>query len=104
MLRILPATAAAKAVAAVATVAAAGAVTAGAVTHSPNPLVWGQQVSHMVQTCKGQPATNGKHGIGDCVSDWASQKGQQERSTRAASQGQTNSSTNPGAAHSSGRP
>jgi hypothetical protein len=104
MLRILPATAAAKAVAAVATVAAAGAVTAGAVTHSPNPLVWGQQVRAKVVACQSAAAAAGTHGIGECVSDFASQNGQQQRSTHAASQGQTHSSTNPGAAHSSGRP
>jgi hypothetical protein len=83
MLRILPAAAAAKAVAAVAAVAAAGAVTATAVTHSPNPQVWGQQVKAAVEQCK-DDLKSGQHGIGDCVSDFASQKGQTERSKHAA--------------------
>src|SRR5260370_27383413 len=83
MLRILPAAAAAKAIAAVAAVAAAGAVTATAVTHSPNPQVWGQQVKAAVEQCKDDLHT-GQHGIGDCVSDFASQKGQTERSKHAA--------------------
>lgn len=79
MLRILPAAAAAKAVAAVAAVAAAGAVTATAVTHSPNPQVWGQQVKAAVEQCK-DDLKSGQHGIGDCVSDFASRNGQSERS------------------------
>lgn len=83
MLRILPAAAAAKAVAVVAAVAAAGAVTATAVTHSPNPQVWGQQVKAAVEQCKDN-LQSGQHGIGDCVSDFASQKGQTERNQHAA--------------------
>ncbi len=83
MLRILPAAAAAKAVAAVAAVAAAGAVTATAVTHSPNPQVWGQQVKAAVEQCK-DDLKSGQHGIGDCVSDFASQKGQTERNKHAS--------------------
>lgn len=83
MLRILPASAAAKAIAAVAAAAAAGAVTATAVTGSPNPQVWGQQVAEKVEACKAAMATNGKHGIGECVSDFASRHGQTERNQRS---------------------
>lgn len=97
MWRLLPATAAAKAVAAVAAVAAAGAVTATAATHSPNPAVWGQRVSEMVEFCKSQAATNGRHGIGDCVSDFASQK-------RDAHHSETQRPSNSGSVHSTGRP
>lgn len=86
MLRILPASAAAKAVAAVAAVAAAGAVTATAVTGSPNPEVWGQRVKTEVATCKAK-LDSGQHGIGECVSDFASQHGQIERSRHAQSSG-----------------
>ncbi len=84
MLRILPAAAAAKAIAAVAAVAAAGAVTATAVTGSPNPQVWGQQVKAAVEQCKDNLQT-GQHGIGDCVSDFASKHGQTERTQHAQS-------------------
>ncbi len=57
-------------------VAAAAAVTvAGAsTTGSLNPAVWGRQVSQQVDTCKSQLA-NGEHGIGDCVSSFASGHG-----------------------------
>lgn len=101
MLRILPATLAAKAVAAVAAVAAAGAVTATATTHSPNPQVWGQRVSEMVETCKSQAATNGKHGIGECVSDFASSKHQQEQN---AHEGKAKGPKDAGSNHAGGRP
>lgn len=84
MLRILPAAAAAKAIAAVAAVAAAGAVTATAVTGSPNPQVWGQKVEAQVELCKAQLKT-GQHGIGDCVSDFASTHGQTQRNQHAQS-------------------
>ena len=82
MLRILPASAAAKAIAAVAAVAAAGAVTATAVTGSPNPQAWGQQVKAAVEQCKDN-LKSGQHGIGECVSDFASKHGQTERNQHA---------------------
>ena len=72
LLRILPA------------VAAAGAVTATAVTGSPNPQVWGQQVKAQVESCKDLLHT-GQHGIGDCVSDFASKHGQTQRNQHAQS-------------------
>jgi hypothetical protein len=45
-----------------------------ATTGTPNPLVWGQQVKDQVQKCKDAlPA--GQHGIGKCVSEFATQHG-----------------------------
>ncbi len=44
---------------------AAGAATEFAITRSLNPVTWGEQVRHQVEVCT--------HGIGDCVSDFASQ-------------------------------
>ena len=58
------------AVAAAAAVTVAGAATTG----SLNPADWGQQVSAQVQACKDKLA-DGQHGIGDCVSAFASQHG-----------------------------
>lgn len=57
-------------------VAAAAAVTVAGVasTGSLNPTAWGQRVEQQVATCKSQLAA-GNHGIGDCVSDLASQHG-----------------------------
>ncbi len=57
-------------------VAAAAVTVAGVTTTgSLNPVVWGQQVQEQVETCKAN-LTDGQHGIGDCVSDFASQHGQ----------------------------
>ncbi len=106
-LRILPAVAASKAVAAVAaatvTVAAAGAVGATAVTGSPNPQVWGHHVKAAVATCKTH-LQQGQHGIGECVSDFASKQSQTERSEHAASPAESHGSSGPPAGHQTGRP
>ena len=118
----LPAAAAVKAIAALAaatvTVSAAGAIAATAVTGSPNPQAWGQQVTAAVKACK-LDLSSGQHGIGECVSDFASKQGQTDRTEHANSNGQTNgfgaqpgqsagsaASTGQGnsATHSSGRP
>ena len=98
MLRILPASAAAKAVAAVVAVAAAGTVTATAVTGSPNPQVWGQQVSEKVEWCKADLHTG--HGIGECVSDFAKTHGQTERNQHSESR----EGAGQPAGHPTGRP
>jgi hypothetical protein len=58
----------------VAVAAAAVTVAGAATTGSLNPIVWGQHVSQTVETCKSQLAA-GQHGIGDCVSPFASQHG-----------------------------
>ena len=59
------------AVAAAAAVTVAGAATTGSI----NPADWGQQVREKVESCKAELA-DGQHGIGDCVSAFASQHGQ----------------------------
>jgi len=61
-------------VAALAVVAAA-AVTEAAITGSADPANWGQQVRLQVIACKAALET-GDHGIGPCVSAFASQHGQ----------------------------
>ena len=58
-------------VALAAAVTVAGAVTTGSI----NPVVWGQQVSEQVETCKANIANSGQHGIGECVSDFANTHG-----------------------------
>ncbi len=56
-------------------VAAAAVTVAGAsATGSLNPADWGRQVQQQVDSCKAQLA-DGQHGIGDCVSSFASQHG-----------------------------
>ena len=58
----------------VAVAAAAVTVAGAATTGSLNPADWGQQVKQQVSNCKSQLAA-GDHGIGDCVSGFASQHG-----------------------------
>jgi hypothetical protein len=58
----------------VAVAAAAVTVAGAATTGSLDPTVWGQQVSARVADCKAKLA-DGQHGIGDCVSSFASQHG-----------------------------
>jgi hypothetical protein len=59
---------------AAAAVVVAGAATEVAVTGSLNPTNWGQQVKTQVGACKASAAALGLHGIGECVSDFASSK------------------------------
>ena len=61
---------------------AAAAVAEAAITGSADPANWGQQVRHQVSVCKAALAT-GEHGIGQCVSAFASQHGQ-DLSARAS--------------------
>jgi hypothetical protein len=64
---------------AVAALAVGGAsVAATAATGSANPTVWGKTVTAAVATCKDK-LTDGQHGIGQCVSAVAKQKGAEER-------------------------
>lgn len=63
-----------KLLAGVAVAAAAVTVAGAATTGSFNPANWGQQVTTKVNDCKAHLA-DGQHGIGDCVSDFASQHG-----------------------------
>jgi hypothetical protein len=76
----------------VAVAAAAVTVAGAATTGSINPAVWGQQVSQHVADCKAK-LTDGQHGIGDCVSDFANQHGQTVASD-ARQHGNVNGSTN----------
>ena len=75
--------------------AAMGATTEVAVTGSLNPADWGQQVKTTVADCKAKLAA-GQHGIGDCVSDFASQHGAlvSNQHPRDTGKGTTNGSTN----------
>lgn len=70
-------------VVAAAAVSVAGAATSG----SLNPANWGRQVEHRVTECKGELGSS-QHGIGDCVSPFASQQGP-ATSTAAPQQGTT---------------
>jgi len=56
-------------------VVAAAAVTEAAITGSADPANWGQQVRQQVIACKAA-LESGQHGIGPCVSAFASQHGQ----------------------------
>ncbi len=80
---------------AVAVAAAAVTVAGAATTGSLNPTDWGQQVKQQVETCKSQLA-DGQHGIGDCVSGFASQHGASVASD-ARHHGDTNPHGNNGA-------
>ena len=68
---------------------AAGAATEVAVTGSLNPADWGQQVKQQVAACKAA-LTDGKHGIGDCVSAFAKQHGDLVSDQHAASSARLN--------------
>lgn len=63
-----------KVLSSVAVAAAAVTVAGAATTGSVNPVVWGQQVKQTVIDCKAK-LSDGQHGIGDCVSDFASTHG-----------------------------
>jgi hypothetical protein len=60
---------------AVVAVLAAAAVTEAAISGSADPSNWGRLVTQQVATCKAALKT-GEHGIGQCVSAFASQHGQ----------------------------
>ena len=62
---------------AIVAVLAAAAVTEAAITGSADPSNWGRLVTQQVATCKAALKT-GEHGIGQCVSAFASQHGQVE--------------------------
>ncbi len=65
------------------TAAGGGVAAKAATTGDPNPLSWGSKVTQQVQSCKAALATD-QHGIGDCVSNFAKQHGQQQRQSHAA--------------------
>jgi hypothetical protein len=68
----------------VAAIVAAGATTEAVITGSPNPADWGHQVVQQVHGCKVALAPGG-HGIGQCVSSFASQHGQHVSKTPGTS-------------------
>ena len=79
---------------------------AAAVTGSSNPQVWGQYIDDVVTTCKSQLGS-GQHGIGNCVSTIARQKGAQERDQHSRGPGAGQNHPGPGGPPSgvpSGRP
>lgn len=77
-----------------AAITVAGVTTEVALTGSPNPLVWGQQVSQQVAACKASAARLGVHGIGECVSDFANQHGKDVSSSHRASDARGNGDGN----------
>lgn len=84
--------AAALAVAAVLVTSGVALAAGTAVTGTPNPAVWGQQVQAKVQSCQ-QALQPGQHGIGQCVSSFAKQHGQQQKAAHghgAGAQGHGN--------------
>ncbi len=84
--------------------AAAGATTEVAITGSLNPADWGQQVKTTVADCKAKLAA-GQHGIGDCVSDFATQHGDlvsDQHSKGNGTDGGTTSGSTTGSSNGSG--
>ena len=73
---------------------AATVATEASVTGSSNPTNWGQQVVQPVQKCKAA-LTPGSHGIGECVSTFAKQHGQQVSADHRASGARTNGGNHP---------
>ena len=67
---------------AVAVLAVGGGSLAAAATGSTDPGVWGKTVTAAVATCKDQ-LNNGIHGIGECVSQVAKQKGAEARAAHS---------------------
>ncbi len=65
------------------------AATEAATTGSLNPADWGQQVKQQVAACKAA-LTDGKHGIGDCVSAFAKQHGDLVSDQHASSSARLN--------------
>ena len=62
----------------------AGVAAEASITGSTNPSNWGQQVVQQVDKCKAALAP-GSHGIGECVSTFASQHGKDVSSDHRAS-------------------
>lgn len=81
-------------------IAATTAIAAAAATGSPNPAAWGQYMKNVVTTCKDQ-LQSGQHGIGQCVSAAARQKGAQEREQHSNGQGRSRTSRSQSALPSS---
>ena len=80
--------AAAVATAAVLAAGVGGATAATQLTGSTNPDVWGKTVTAAVQTCKDTAAQQNQHGIGQCVSTVAKEKGEQQRALHSKGKNQ----------------
>lgn len=80
-----------------------GGTAATVATGSANPTIWGQAVVATVKECKSD-LTTGQHSIGSCVSTFAKQKGQQERSLHSASTARENHPTGAPTTHPTGAP
>jgi hypothetical protein len=61
-----------------------GVAAKAAITGDANPFHWGHQVRQQVISCKDDLAPD-EHGIGQCVSDFAKQHGQQVREAHSQS-------------------
>ena len=100
----LTAAASSKAAAGLATAAllvGGGSAAAAVATGSPNPNVWGKTVTNAVTACTDK-LTDGQHGIGQCVSAAAKQKGLEERAAHSASAARANNPTGASTSHPSG--
>lgn len=80
-----------------------GAVAATAASGSPNPSVWGKTVTAAVTSCKDN-LKPGQHGIGQCVSAVAKQKGVEERTAHSASSARTEPPAGAASSHPAGLP
>ena len=85
--------AAAVAVAAVLVTSGVALAAGTAVTGTPNPAVWGQQVQAKVQQCQ-QQLSSGQHGIGQCVSAFAKGHGQEEKANHGHGAGANGAGSN----------
>src|SRR5450759_2600188 len=86
-----------------AVIVAAGATTEAVITRSANPTDWGHQVVLQVQGCKDALAPGG-HGVGACVSSFASQHGRQESKTHGTSSPSSHPNGGPPSSHPQGGP
>jgi hypothetical protein len=79
-----------------------GSIAAAAATGSTDPGVWGQRVTAAVEQCKDNLG-DGVHGIGECVSQWASHNGAESRANHSHGIGASDHPTGPPAgSHRSG--
>jgi hypothetical protein len=83
-------------------VGAAG-VSESAITGSTNPSDWGKQVVKQVNTCKDALAP-GSHGIGQCVSSFASKHGQDSSAEHRATPTPGHAAHTPGQPPGKGKP
>jgi hypothetical protein len=86
-------------------VAGSGVAAKAAITGDANPFHWGKQVSQQVDKCKNQLGPN-ENGIGQCVSEFAKQHGQQmrEEHSQAGAHSQAGSHSQGGSHSQAGSP